>query len=73
MTIRSLFLGDHEYKEGMHLVDTLKTQAGKHLDTKARYPTGMEKFYERMIIFYKVHYPEHQVEIWISLLTNPTP
>ncbi len=67
MITKNLYLGSHEYKEGMLLIGTLKSQAGEHKYNTAHYPNGFSFYYAEMTIEYAIHYPEHQLEIWVSL------
>ena len=65
--MNSLYLGTHEWKEGIQLLETLKSQAGEHIGSKelpSKY--DIEHNYDNMLVFVKHHY-DKSMEIWILL------
>lgn len=64
----SLYLGTHKFSEGCELIDTLKSQAGKHISSDVPDESNFDIVhkYDNMLIHVKHHY-DNSMEIWILL------
>ena len=62
----SLYLGTHEWLEGIQLLETLKSQAGKHISSMTPEESSYDIVhnYDNMLIHVKHHF-DNSMEIWI--------
>ncbi len=67
MITKNLYLGTFDFKAGMELFKTLKSQTGKFIDLICHNPNGWEDIHEDMSIYRAEHRMEETIELWISI------